>query len=301
MDTFTQQLKNLTLNNKNKKLKPTLGFGNNNNGPYFDPSKNHVHKWKIASKIKGITHRQYSNQKYFSNREPVITNRSYCTICHELKKKPFLVDSSAGRMCGLTMDNIIDNVKSSPIKTYDTYSLGDKYEEVVERLRCDPTNEVLQMQCKDLERMLNWIDKVTDPRTYQLSYLHMSINMDYMNAVSECLKYNDYQNAVSLMWISYTITRDKGALVQIQSMINGYKQVFGHELYDYIKEHNDRMKLLIQEINPPIIRNISHKRPHKEIRPKHYWKTDHAEFLKRQRFHGLRPFPKIERNYVKVK
>ena len=300
MDTFTQQLKNLTLNNdRNKKLKQTLGFENNNNGPYFDPNKNHVHKWRIASKMKGITHRQYSNQKYLSNREPVIMNRFYCTICHELKKKPFIVDSSAGRMCGSTMDNMIDNVQPIPNKTYNTYPLGNKYNEVIERLHYDPTNEDLQIQCKDLEKMLNWIDKVTDPRLYQLSYLHMSINMDYMSAVSECLKYNDYQNAVPLMWISYTITRDKGALVQIQSMINGYKQVFGHELYDYIKEHHDKMKLLVQEINPLVICNKVYKRPYSET--KHYSKINHDEFSKRQRFHGLRPFPKIEGNYVKVK
>ena len=298
MDNFTQQLKNLTINNE--KFKQPYDFENNNNGPYFDPNKNHVHKWRIASKIKGITHRQYSNQKTFSNRDPIIMNRSYCTICHELKKKPFVVDAGSGIMCGLmSMDETIDNIQPIHNQNYKSYTLEDKYNEVLQRLQRDPANKNLQILYKDSERMLNWIYKVNDPRLYQMQYLHTCINMDYINALSECLKYNDYQNAVPLLWISYTITRDKKTLVQIQSMINGYKQIFGQDLYDYIKEHNNKMKLLIQEINPPPV--ICNKRSYSETKPKHYWKTNQIEFSKKQRFHGLRPFPKIEGNYVKVK
>ena len=305
MDTFTQQLKSLTLNvnnNDTKKLKSTLGYGFNNNPPYYDPSKNHVHKWKNAKKINGIKHRQFANEKYITNKEPVNLKYTYCSICHEKKIKPFVVDSGSGEMCGLVMSElIVDKIKLIRPKTYNTYSLEDKYNEVFERLQQDPHNENLQIHCKDLENMLNWVEKVTDPQLYQLSYLHLSTNIDYMNAVNECLKYNDYQNAVTYLWVSYTITRDNNALIQIQSMINGYKQVFGHDLHDYIKEHNDKMKLLVGEITPPVLIKNTNKRTYSETRPKYYWKKHHVDFSKRQHFHGLRPFPKIDINYVKVK
>ena len=304
MDTFTQQLKSLTLNvnNNNKKLKSTLGYGFNLNPPYYDPSKNHVHKWKNAKKIKGIKHRQFANEKYLSNKEPVNLKNIYCSICHEKKLKLFIVDSGSGEMCGLSMSElIVDNIKPIQQKTYNTYSLEDKYNEVFERLQQDPHNENLQIQCKDMEKMLNWIEKVTDPRLYQLSYLHLTINIDYMNAINECLKYNDYQNAITYLWISYTITRNNNALVQIQSMIKGYKQIFAHDLHIYIKEHHDKMKLLIMEIVPPVLIKNSNKRTLSETKSKHYWKKHYEDFSKRQRFHGLRPFPKIDINYVKVK
>ena len=157
---------------------------------------------------------------------------------------------------------------------------------------------------KDINNLINWIEKVSDPNIYRISYLHCTINMDYIQGAAEYIKQGNFQEALTLLWISYTLTKDNNILTQIQSLFNGYANIYGVEMYDHIKDHNTKIKYLVNELkllNTPVEYTLPNIYPQERSRDTHYWKKNNVEFLKRTQFHGLYPFPRISKPYSVVK
>ena len=302
MANFTDQLRNLTL--KNKIPKPTFGLDINSEPPFFDPSNNHICIWKHASCLPNLKYEQKTSERFVSNKIPVNPKRMYCCVCHMLKKKPFIVKLGYGEMCQdiFTKPLYPETIKTYE-KSYESYSIYDKKDKLMKDLEeAEPKDrDNFVFAIKELDKSINWIEKNSNPDLYRISYLQHTINMDYISAGTESIQNNDYQGAFTYLWISYTLTRDPFILNQIQSLLNGYHCVYGYAMYDHVKEHNQRIKSVVEEINfePSELKKDNPYIFYKK--PQHFWEKDNEKMLKRKRYHGLHPFPRMSKPYVIVK
>ena len=101
MADFTQQLRNLTINDESKRRIKKIEFGihYDNSPPYYDPSDNHTHCWKLGKNIRNLTYEQKPKEKYICNKIHINPNKYYCYLCHQKKKGQFRMILGDGKMC----------------------------------------------------------------------------------------------------------------------------------------------------------------------------------------------------------